>query len=1633
MVTSIQANAATALAAAQANPANAATAIQAAVTNSLGGVQSLALTQALSVASKIAGPVCPAVGYAATKAPVDVPTQPDYSIFGPLAKPVKAIDNGASDALYKYYVQAMAVLLAPVNLPPGAEAIAPYVTLAQALLSLLKINWHTEYTTANGADKIIRNTPGFLNLPMVIDSDNNAYVDTCANFGLDLTSGVVTQQVDRVPTANRKLRLDILGQFLGLINVGYETAPSSNMPTMYQTTTSLTQNPVTTNVQQPGANFTQIVGYSLKSNTTSPVTCPASNPSCTKTRTVLDVNLQQRLETVKSPTDYTYSSKTTTVPAVPPATTAVTTSTTQKFVGSNLGTAWSNKTRTTGSLKITSEPASSPPITLINLPLDSIAGIGSNPSPRSVEYCVSTNRGVCANAPASLANVETSSMRILSTPATTFHTFAGLASAPPTVCPSTTETHLNVTKMYLGYAIPTAAAPNGHAWIDTDGLPLSGCHFVATGTSSTYPTGFSANDRSATWSGTTANTPALTKSGTIACPAGTVIRASAAFNATSYLCNLAPLNTLAPSISGDPYQQAVLTASPGNWTPGAPNAPTFAYQWLRCDAAGAACTPISGATGTTYSPTAADLGSTIRIRITATNADGAVVAQSAATPVITTPPAPTNTAPPVITGAGGIIGVGTLLTSTNGAWANSPTGFAYQWLLCDADGNACAPIAGETTNTYTPVAGDMGHQVRIDVTASNLGGENTARSAGVYVLPPPANTTLPVIRLNTSAVNGDNVFQGDTLNTTNGTWSDAQSFAYQWEACDEDGTNCAPLAGKTASTIKLDANELVGKIIGVTVTAINPNGSTSAVAARTGKVLANVVLQSPVNVPDGAVNASADSGSNSAIIGGAFDTVGPLARGAASIDAVPAAASKTTKFAAMVSGGSVKATVSDAVGGYFIGGSFTSVKGQACKAVAHIKNDGTLDTSYCQDASFNGEVRALDYVNRRYTTPGAATSFAGCGASATSTPPSCPVELPLAIGGSFTRGAIKNFFFQDRAGTVSTLNSGDPDGAVNAIANDSGLNRGNFFIGGEFSNLGTIAASRVGLATIATGSAVPQPTPGTALTITSSNYPGGVSCTSCANAVVNTVALGTGVNVVSPFVHTHIFVGGVFDTVQATTASGTPTPRRNAAVFTAHAVGSQAVGAWDPNPNGEIKSIAAVTGNSNIPVYLAGEFTTLGAAPAPSTGYKGLGVWGLLSHTGSAWTAGNNTSGTAASSAPNTVWRPQIDNGRVNGMVVDTAGVYLGGSFTSVNGLVRHRLAQVSLPSAAAVSTGAWDPNAGRAVNAIAKFTATSPAVSQIFAGGDYQVIGGVTRDNVAELKPDGSVTGWAPAGTNGPVNAVLVKAGIAYVGGAFSAAGAAARGHGAAFTLATGSTTAWNPSADGAIKALANSPSGVYAGGAFTTVGADTRKGLADLDGASGAASGFDADVVGTVNAIAFDSANSVVYIGGLFNNVAGSPRSNLAALSAGGALQAFNPGSNGAVNAVAVNGDGVFAGGAFSTLGGASRNNIGLVSLTGSPVAAFNPDADGAVRALRLLGSKLYVGGVFSNIGGLSRANAAQLNADLGSDTPGAALGAFDPAVNGAVNTIMTTPSGILAIFGLFDLIGTPAQQTQSVGFYL
>ncbi len=190
--------------------------------------------------------------------------------------------------------------------------------------------------------------------------------------------------------------------------------------------------------------------------------------------------------------------------------------------------------------------------------------------------------------------------------------------------------------------------------------------------------------------------------------------------------------------------------------------------------------------------------------------------------------APSNTAPPKISGGNH---EGDTLTATSGSWSGStPMSFHYRWRRCNSSGGNCRDIDGAKSQTYRLSGDDIGHRIRVSVTAQNSSGSANALSGATATIAKglqPANTAAPVI----SGTPRD----GQTLATTNGGWANSPtSFSYQWKHCDTRGANCSNVGGNH-STYKVDRGD-IGSTIRVVVRARNRYGGTAAVSNPTGVV-----------------------------------------------------------------------------------------------------------------------------------------------------------------------------------------------------------------------------------------------------------------------------------------------------------------------------------------------------------------------------------------------------------------------------------------------------------------------------------------------------------------------------------------------------------------------------------------------------------------------------------------------------------------------------------------------------------------------------------------------------------------------------------------------------------------------------
>ena len=294
--------------------------------------------------------------------------------------------------------------------------------------------------------------------------------------------------------------------------------------------------------------------------------------------------------------------------------------------------------------------------------------------------------------------------------------------------------------------------------------------------------------------------------------------------ATAEVLPLPPTATAPPTISGEARKGQTLTSHHASWEP---SPESFTYTWLRCDAEGGSCEAIEGASSSTYTLTAADVGHKIKLKETATNKGGSGESTSAATAEVLPLP-PTATAPPTISGEAR---KGQTLTSHHASWEPSPESFTYTWLRCDAEGGSCEAIEGASSSTYTLTAADVGHKIKLKETATNKGGSGESTSAATAeVLPLPPTATAP------PTISGE-ARKGQTLTSHHASWEPSpESFTYTWLRCDAEGGSCEAIEGAAASTYTLTAAD-VGHKIKLKETATNKGGSGESTSAATAEVL----------------------------------------------------------------------------------------------------------------------------------------------------------------------------------------------------------------------------------------------------------------------------------------------------------------------------------------------------------------------------------------------------------------------------------------------------------------------------------------------------------------------------------------------------------------------------------------------------------------------------------------------------------------------------------------------------------------------------------------------------------------------------------------------------------------------------
>ncbi len=574
-----------------------------------------------------------------------------------------------------------------------------------------------------------------------------------------------------------------------------------------------------------------------------------------------------------------------------------------------------------------------------------------------------------------------------------------------------------------------------------------------------------------------------------------------------------------------------------------------------------------------------------------------------------------------------------------------------------------------------------------------------------------------------------------------------------------------------------------------------------------------------------------------------------------------------------------------------------------------------------------------------------------------------PAGNAVYIGGTFARAGTENrtrlakISIDTGLATSWTANvSGGSVPAVYALGYDSSNSQ--LYVGGAFTTIG--ASTRNRLARVSSAGVVDA------------------TWNPNLNGLVRTLALdSTGADV---------YVGGDFTAVNGATL------RNRLASFPA---ASSIASAWNPDSNGSVYALEVDGGGAHV--LVAGSFTTIGGtgrnrgasiviASSAVTAWNpnistASSITRALAHdsaTGRVWFGGSFTTVLAAtrqtlaqvSGAPAgaaaidslTVTAPNA-TGIVYATVRSGSTLFLGGTFTYVGGVARNRLASIDV---ATDTVNAWDPNLNNAVNALA----LDSAGANLLVGGVFTTVnGGTTRNRLASFPVASSTTNaWNP-NPNNTVNALAVDGTTVYVGGSFTTVGGVGRNRAAAYDTTTSALTAWNPNASSTVTVILPSPVGVYLGGDFATVGGLTRTRLASVDGTTGGLHAWSPAANGLVRSLAVDSSDGTVIIGGAFSTLGGAIRHKLGSVSAAGVVTAWNPSlpstAGTDVWSLRLDGDVIYAGGAFTTVAGAAltRNRLAAWDRMSGALIDWSPNVSGPIYSISGSGAEVTVAGAFTS----------------------------------------------------------------------
>lgn len=523
---------------------------------------------------------------------------------------------------------------------------------------------------------------------------------------------------------------------------------------------------------------------------------------------------------------------------------------------------------------------------------------------------------------------------------------------------------------------------------------------------------------------------------------------------------------------------------------------------------------------------------------------------------------------------------------------------------------------------------------------------------------------------------------------------------------------------------------------------------------------------------------------------------------------------------ARVSGGSVQASIPDDAGGWYIGGTFTSVGGVERPGLAHLLENGALDSAFAPPEL--GQVRALALDADRLYVGGVQALYAD------------PWFTPVLSAVDPTTGAPLPVSYRPPAHTddspafgVVALAAGD--GTLFAAFNgDNGINAYDESSGAvEWSRPGTPSHSEYG-----------GPT---ALALAAGRLlAAGQISTSVGPVNLEEVDPATGTPIAQPAIDGPV--------------SGLATTATTAYVL-AHSPHVSGVSVWKLRISSGVKTrLAVVEGASAIAV---------GGTRLYVTGQKSVGrdvrIYAL-------------DTGKAQPSPP--ALPPILVGGGVGALALQSGRLLVGGSFLGTGGVRRAGLAAFDARTGSLLP---WRPAVpGGHVSALASAGRT------IYLAGAFKRVSGRPRVGLAAVSAlgTGRLLPWHPRLSQGSFGSLVVAAGRVFAGGSAKPHGATASTpfrHLFAFSAATGRRLRF-VSRIGHVNLMAGG-NGLVIAENDCTDGGTTTSCLTAFRVRGFGRPAWRARVEGSVSTLRASS--TTLYVGGQFSGVDGQPRTNLAALA--------------------------------------------------------------------------------------------------------------------------------------------------------